>query len=85
MSLDLLAIDLVNNRSTCTSSTAIGVIISRKISHANNLFIDSVTGASLRIRLRRVSSSRSSARRHRNARDRWRTGLAPRIANRELL
>ena len=62
MSLDLLAIDLVNNRSTSTASTAIGVIISRKISHANNLFIDSVTGASLRIRLRRVSSSRSSVR-----------------------
>jgi hypothetical protein len=65
MSLDLLAIDLVNNRSTSTASTAIGVIISRKISHANNLFIDSVTGASLRIRLRGVSSSRSSVRRHR--------------------
>ncbi len=35
----------VNNRSTSTASTAIGVIISRKISRANNLFIDSVSGA----------------------------------------
>ena len=85
MSLDLLAIDLGKQSFHIHGIDSDGVIISRKISHANNLFIDSVTGASLRIRLRRVSSSRSSARRHRNARDRWRTGLPPRIANRELL
>jgi hypothetical protein len=34
----------VNNRSTSTASTAVGVII--KISCANNLFVDSVSGAS---------------------------------------
>jgi hypothetical protein len=36
----------VNNRSTSTASTAVGVIISRKISYASNLFVDSVSGAS---------------------------------------